>query len=141
MSILQNLQKTFSTLFTQISYPKQQILSNKAAQSYTLYLLYSHIVISKSHILYSHIPFKQNFITNTFFPSSVIEWNNLQSWTKYLRQTLVFMWRRALPKKVQFLFFNKFFASIDKSFVLEGRLSTRLWKFEIFLIFLNFLRF
>ena len=38
----------------------------------------------------------------------------LQPWTKYLRQTLVFMWNSAKTGKVQFLFFSSFLVVLTK---------------------------
>ena len=51
--------------------------------------------------------------------------NHLQSFTKYLRLTLVFMWTGALQKKFNFCF-STVFARINKIFTLEGRLGTML---------------
>ena len=48
-----------------------------------------------------------------------------QSWTKYLGKTLVFMWDSAL-QKILISIFYQFFASINKTFLLGGGLSTRL---------------
>ena len=48
----------------------------------------------------------------------------LQSWTKYLRQTLVFILNSALWEKFNFCF-SGFFARIDKNFNLGGRMGTR----------------
>ena len=45
-----------------------------------------------------------------------------QSFTKYLRLTLVFMWNSAL---------QEFFASINNVFILAGRLGTRLSYYEV----------
>ena len=57
-----------------------------------------------------------------------LEW--LQSWSKYWRQALVFMWNSLPSEKFNFyfslLFFFLFyfvFASIDKIFILAGRLG------------------
>ena len=55
---------------------------------------------------------------------------NLQSFTKYLRSILAFMWSSALRKKFNFCFFQGFFPSIDKIFILAGRLDTRLSFYE-----------
>ena len=48
-----------------------------------------------------------------------------QSCTKHLGQTLVFMRNSALREKFN-SFFQEFFASIDKTFILGHRLGTRL---------------
>ena len=66
---------------------------------------------------------------------------SLQSWTKYLRQTRVFLWNRALREESNF-YLPEFFASIDKIFILGAGLRTRIipWSFGIFLIFPNFLK-
>ena len=45
-----------------------------------------------------------------------------QSWTKHLRQTLVFKRNSALRDSN----FQEFFASIDKTLILGGRLGARL---------------
>ena len=47
-----------------------------------------------------------------------------QSFTKYLMQTN-FHVKKCTMGKVQFLFFQEFFASTDKIFILWGGLSTR----------------
>ena len=52
---------------------------------------------------------------------------NLQSWPKYFRQTLIFVWNSTLQEKFNFFFFQDFFASIDKILILWVRLSARLW--------------
>ena len=52
-----------------------------------------------------------------------------QSWTKYLRETLVLTWNSALWWKVNY--FSTFFVSIDKIFILAVRLSTRLDLIEV----------
>ena len=49
----------------------------------------------------------------------------LQPWTKYLRQTLVFM-RNNTPWEKLNLYFSETFASIDKTFSFGGALSIRL---------------
>ena len=51
--------------------------------------------------------------------------NNLQPWRKYLREALFFMWNTALRENYNFYFLSVF-ASIDKIFILGGRLGTRL---------------
>ena len=53
-----------------------------------------------------------------------------QSWSKYLRQTLVFMWNSTIRKKFNF-YFQEFFASIDKILILEVRLGTWLSFYEV----------
>ena len=54
----------------------------------------------------------------------------LQSFTKYLRLILVFMWNNAQREKFNF-FFQEFFASFDKTFILAGGLGTRLSFYEV----------
>ena len=49
----------------------------------------------------------------------------LQSWAKYLRQTLVFMSTRALEETLNF-FFKELFASGRNIFISGKRLGTRL---------------
>ena len=49
----------------------------------------------------------------------------LQSWTKYLRQTLVFMWNSIIRVNFNSIF-QQFFASINKIFLLGGRLGATL---------------
>ena len=51
--------------------------------------------------------------------------HSLQSFTKYLRLTLVFMRNSALREKVNFCF-SRVFASVNKMFILAGRLGTTL---------------
>ena len=51
--------------------------------------------------------------------------NKLQSFTGYLRLTLVFLWNSVLRKGLIFVF-QEFFANINKIFNLEGRQGTRL---------------
>ena len=51
--------------------------------------------------------------------------NKLQSFTRYLRLTLVFLWNSVLRKGLIFVF-QEFFANINKIFNLEGRQGTRL---------------
>ena len=53
-----------------------------------------------------------------------------QSFTKYSRLTLVFLWNSALSEKLNF-YFSKGFASINKIFILGGRLGTRLSFYEV----------
>ena len=48
-----------------------------------------------------------------------------QSFTKYLRLNLVFMRKRVLRESLIFVF-QVFFASINKTFILTGILTTRL---------------
>ena len=50
-------------------------------------------------------------------------YSKLQSWTKYLRQTLVFVSTREYGKS-SISIFQKFFASIEKAFILGERLSS-----------------
>ena len=50
-----------------------------------------------------------------------------QSFTKYLRLTLAFMRNSALREK----FLRKFFDSINKIFILAGKLGTRLLFYEV----------
>ena len=72
---------------------------------------------------------------NTFFCANVVpkfkfvslscnQWY-LQSFTKYLRQTLVFMLNSTL-RKSSIAIFQELLASIEKFFILAGRLSTGL---------------
>ena len=53
-----------------------------------------------------------------------------QSFTKYVRLNLVFMWNSALWEKINFCF-SEFFASIKKILILTGRLDTRLSFYEV----------
>ena len=39
---------------------------------------------------------------------------HLQTWIKYLKQALVFMWNNAMREKVQFLFFSGFLVALTK---------------------------
>ena len=48
----------------------------------------------------------------------------LESFTKYLRQNLVFMWKSALREKFNF-YFQETFTSADTIFISRGELSTR----------------
>ena len=50
---------------------------------------------------------------------SDITTNKLQSWAKYLRQILLFVWKCALRERFLKIF-QEIFASIDKILVLEG---------------------
>ena len=59
---------------------------------------------------------------------------DLQSWTKYMRKTLVFMWNRRFPGDSYRYWQNFYFGGRTKH---ETIIS---WSFEIFLIFPNFLR-
>ena len=54
----------------------------------------------------------------------------LQSFTKYLRQTLVFMWNGAQAKSIISIF-QEIFASIKKIYILAGRLGTRISFYEV----------
>ena len=54
----------------------------------------------------------------------------LQPFTKYFRLTLVFKCAIALREKFNFCF-SKAFASIDKTFILAGKLNTRLSFYDI----------
>ena len=68
-----------------------------------------------------NISFRRKFHVNTLlitFP---------QSFKKYLRQTLVFMWNSALREKLYFCFSRVFLASIENNFILVGRLGITLW--------------
>ena len=66
-------------------------------------------------------------------------WEYPQSFKKYLRPTLVFMWNNALRQKFNFSFgkssisvFQKIFASTDKIFILGGGIgnnSMNIWHF------------
>ena len=89
--------------------------------------------------------------TKMFFP--VIRWIDellltpkittfLQSWTKYLRKTLFFMWNSALPGKFNIYFSGVFCTSIEKKYFWRktGDYSIILSSFEIYLIFPNFPR-
>ena len=71
------------------------------------------------------------FLAQFLFTTSETE---LQSFTKYLRLTLVFMWNTALREKFNFCF-QEFFVSIIfvsiKFFIFPGRLCTRLSFYEI----------
>ena len=53
-----------------------------------------------------------------------------QSFTKYLRLTLVFMWNREQWKSLISIF-EEFFTSFNKIFILAGRLHTRLSFYEV----------
>ena len=55
----------------------------------------------------------------------------LQTFKKYLKLTLVFMWDIALREKIDFCL-SRAIASIKKIFVLAGRLGTSLSFYEIF---------
>ena len=55
---------------------------------------------------------------------------NLKSFTKYLRLTLVFMWKAPYGKSIISIF-QAFFASTNKIFLLAGRLVTRLSFYEV----------
>ena len=54
----------------------------------------------------------------------------VQSFTKYLRLTLVFMWNSWLREKFNFCA-ARVFASINKIFILSGRLASRLSFYEV----------
>ena len=55
---------------------------------------------------------------------------DLQSFTRCLRLTLIFVWNSALRKKFNF-YFSRFFASINKIFILTGGMGTRLLFYEV----------
>ena len=55
---------------------------------------------------------------------------DLQPFTKYLRLTPVSMWNSALQEKFN-ICLSRGFASIDKTFILAGRLGTRLSFYEV----------
>ena len=56
----------------------------------------------------------------------------VQPFTKYLRQTLVFMWNSALREKFNFLsFFSSLLLILTKKIIFGGRLGTKLWFYEI----------
>ena len=50
----------------------------------------------------------------------------MQSWTKKYDTNFRFHRKKSTTEKVAFLFFNNFFAIIDKIYILEGRLFDRL---------------
>ena len=54
---------------------------------------------------------------------SISVWEHPQSFTRYLRPTLVFMWNSTLRQKFNF-YPSEAFASIDKGFISRGGLST-----------------
>ena len=54
----------------------------------------------------------------------------VQSLTKYMRQTLVFMRKSTIREKINFHFFRSFLL-VSKNFSLEGRLGTRLQFYEV----------
>ena len=54
----------------------------------------------------------------------------LQSFTKYLRLTLVFMWNGAQAKSIISIF-QEIFAGVKKIYILAGRLGTRLSFYEV----------
>ena len=61
---------------------------------------------------------------------------HLQSFTKYLKQTLAFMWNSAIREKFtrKFFIFLELLASIDKIFILAGRQgsnSSKFWDFKL----------
>ena len=64
----------------------------------------------------------------------------LQFRTKYLRQTLAFMWNSALREKFNFHFYGVLCWCWQKFSFWTGHYAIILWHFEIFLIFPNFLR-
>ena len=58
----------------------------------------------------------------------------MQLWTRHLRQTLVFMWSRALRENFNFYFFQEFFASFEKKSIFggwTGRWGIILWSLQI----------
>ena len=55
----------------------------------------------------------------------------LQSFTKYSRQTLVFMQIAHYGKNLIFVVFQEFFAGINRIFILAGRRGTRLLFYEV----------
>ena len=60
-----------------------------------------------------------------------------QSWTNFMRQTLVFMRNSAIREN--FKTFQQFSASIKKNLGLEGRLGTRLYFYQVLRFFWSFL--
>ena len=68
------------------------------------------------HIWYFEYP-DLDFDIKNFFLSNIYQL--LQSLTKYLRLTLVFMWNKALREKFNFCF-SRIFASMYKIFILAG---------------------
>ena len=50
---------------------------------------------------------------------------------KYLRQTLDFIWNSPLRKKGSISTFLELFTSIDKIFILGGRLNATLWFYKV----------
>ena len=66
----------------------------------------------------------------------------LQSFTKYLRQTLVFMWNNKIRESFNF-HFSAVLCQYQQNFCFgrkNGHQIIILWSFEILLVFLNFLR-
>ena len=64
----------------------------------------------------------------------------LQSFTKYSRQTLVFMQIAHYGKNLIFVVFQEFFAGINRIFILAGRRGTRLLFYEVLRLSWFFLR-
>ena len=72
-----------------------------------------------------------------FSPSKV-----LQSWPKYFKQTVVFLWNSTLREKFNF-YFSRIFCYYWQNFNFGSKAEHQaiiLWGFEIFLTFPNFLR-
>ena len=65
------------------------------------------------------------------FSFAVIRKILLQPFAKYLRLTLISMWNSALQEKFLISVFQEFFTSIDKIFILAGRLGTRLSCYKV----------
>ena len=60
-----------------------------------------------------------------------------QSWTNFMRETLVFKWNSTIREN--FKFFQQFSGSIKKILGLEGRLGTRLYFYQVFRFSWSFL--
>ena len=112
--------------------------------SQSLKILWQLLTYSKQLFLYLHVTDPLLYMVNLVFVSSprwifissligsldasLIEKLILQSLTKYLIQNLVFIWNSALREKFNF-YFSAVFASIDKIFILGGKIGTRLYNF------------
>ena len=67
---------------------------------------------------------RQNFLgVSNYSPGTGLQ--GLQSWTKYMRQTLVFIWNSAIQENFNF-YSSAVFCYYQKTFSLGGRLGTRL---------------
>ena len=82
--------------------------------------------------------------TETLFILYLCPCLDLQLFPRVLRQTLVFMWNRALWEKFRFLFFRRFLLMLAGLSFLGGNkrwVIILVWSSEVFVVFPNFIRY